>query len=471
MSTAHLKHLGAAALKYLTDILNLSLIKSQIPAIWKSSIIVPLLKRGKDAGLCESYRLITLLCPASRILEKCLQPTILKHLNFAGHQHGFRSRHLTVIALCDVATAISNRFNKQKPADGTVLVAIDMSKAFDTVKHSKLLEFIKITLPEALKRWLANFLQGRQAKTLFRDILSKARVVRFGVSHGSVLSPLLFIFYVADAPSPPPDITIKSYADNFTSIKFGTNISEMAGTQTNYLKDLVQFFEDRNLKISIDKSFVTLITPQTAQFKTDRDVQINNTKIKMKNQAKKLLAKKPAKKERMHSFGPNCRETAQKCYQENVLKALSGTDWGQYKETLLMTYQAVVRSKIEYAAPVITPTLSDSNVEEKHQKVQNSALRTITGCHTMSHIYHLHQETTTLPVMRHLRLRTNQHHLANHVPGQPGKHLTEEPKTPPRLLKETLQTRYEERYIEYLLNNNEPLNEKNIANFSKNTHK
>ena len=91
----------------------------------------------------------------------------------------------------------------------------------------------------------------------------------------------------------------------------------------------------------------------------------------------------------MHSFGPNCRETAQKCYQENVLKALSSTDWGQYKETLLMTYKALVRSKIEYAAPVITPTLSDSNVEEKHQKVQNSALRTITGCHTMSHIYHL----------------------------------------------------------------------------------
>ena len=86
-------------------------------------------------------------------------------------------------------------------------------------------------------------------------------------------------------------------------------------------------------------------------------------------------------------------------------------------------------------------------------------------------IYHLHQETTTLPVMRHLRLRTNQHHLANHVPGHSGKHLTKEPKTPPRLLKETLQTRYEERYIEHLLNNNEPLNEKNIANFSKNTHK
>ena len=230
MSTAHLKHLGPAALSYLIEIFHLSLSKCQIRAIWKSSIIVPLLKPGKDTGLSESYRPVYLLCPASKILEKWLQPTILKHFNFAAHQHGFRSKHSTVTALCDIATAISNGFNKKKPADRTVLVAIDLSKAFDTVKHSKLLELI--ATPGALKRWLANFLQGRQAKTLFHDFLSEARVDRFGVPQRSVLSPLLFNFYVADAPSPPPDITIKSYADDFTSIIFGTNISEMAGKQT-----------------------------------------------------------------------------------------------------------------------------------------------------------------------------------------------------------------------------------------------
>ena len=136
MSTAHLKHLGPAALKYLTEIFHLSLSKCQIRAIWKSSIIVPLLKPGKDTGLSESYRPVSLLCPASKILEKWLQPTILKLFNFAAHQHGFRSKHSTVTALCDIATAISNEFNKNKPADRTVLVAIDLSKAFDTVKHS-----------------------------------------------------------------------------------------------------------------------------------------------------------------------------------------------------------------------------------------------------------------------------------------------------------------------------------------------
>ena len=467
ISTTHMKHLGPNAINYLTKIFNLSLSKCQIPAIWKSSVIIPLLKPGKDAGLSNSYRPVSLLCPASKILEKCIQPLITEHLHFASHQHGFRSKHSTVTALCDITTAISNGFNRKKPADRTLLVAIDLSKAFDTVKHSKLLDLInKTSLPSALKRWLANFLQGRQARTLFRDSLSKARIVRFGVPQGSVLSPLLFNYYVADAPSPTDEIKIKSYADDFTSLILGTDIPAMAGKQTEYLAELRNFFEERNLQISIDKSFVTLMTPQTAQYKTVPEVKINNEQIRMNNQAKIL----GITFDTMHTFGAHCRDTAKKCSQRNnALKALAGTDWGSDKETLLMTYKAVVRSKLEYGAAVITPTLSESNIE-KLQKVQNSALRTITGCHAMTHIDHLHQETSVLPVRRHLRMRTIQHHLANHLPDHPGNQLTKEPKNPPRLMKETLQTRYEERYIEPLLDSNRPLTEKKYRNLLKTIH-
>ena len=117
ISTTHMKHLGPNAINYLTKIFNLSLSKCQIPAIWKSSVIIPLLKPGKDAGLSNSYRPVSLLCPASKILEKCIQPLITEHLHFASHQHGFRSKHSTVTALCDITTAISNGFNRKKPAD------------------------------------------------------------------------------------------------------------------------------------------------------------------------------------------------------------------------------------------------------------------------------------------------------------------------------------------------------------------
>ena len=75
--------------------------------------------------------------------------------------------------------------------------------------------------------------------------------------------------------------------------------------------------------------------------------------------------------------------------RNNILKALAGTSWGQQKETLLMTYKAVGRSIINYAAPVWSPNLHDTNYR-KIQYTQNEALRIATGCLKMSSIDHLH---------------------------------------------------------------------------------
>ena len=83
--------------------------------------------------------------------------------------------------------------------------------------------------------------------------------------------------------------------------------------------------------------------------------------------------------------------------RNNILIALAGTSWGQQKETLPMTYKAVGRSIINYAAPVWSPNLHDTNYR-KIQYTQNEALRIATGCHKMSGIDHLHTEAEMLKV-------------------------------------------------------------------------
>ena len=158
--------------------------RSQIPAICKTSIILPLLKPGKPADESASYRPISLLCqlPAVKILEKCLLPTLNEHMKLSKHQRGFRPRHSTVTALHELSTAITNGFNQPKPAHRTILFALDLSKAFDTVCHATLLDLVnKTTLPGAVVRWLSTYLHGRKARTLFRDVLSSARIFRTGV--------------------------------------------------------------------------------------------------------------------------------------------------------------------------------------------------------------------------------------------------------------------------------------------------
>ena len=92
----------------------------------------------------------------------------------------------------------------------------------------------------------------------------------------------------------------------------------------------------------------------------------------------------------------------------NVLKALTGTSWGQQRETIEITYKSLIRSLFTYACPVWLPFTSNTNIQ-KLQVVQNSALRIATGCVRSTDLDHLHRETKILPVKNHLSLLSAQY--------------------------------------------------------------
>ena len=88
--------------------------------------------------------------------------------------------------------------------------------------------------------------------------------------------------------------------------------------------------------------------------------------------------------------------------RNNMLKALSGSSWGQENQTLLLTYNALGKSIASYDAPFWSTNASDSSFK-KIQTAQNATLRTATGAHKMASIDHLHQEFLTLKVKGPLR--------------------------------------------------------------------
>ena len=107
LSIFHLKNLGPRAIEYITALFNLSVTTCQIPAIWKSSLIIPIPKPGKDTLVGTSYQPISLLCPAAKVLESLILPTINKYLQPAPGQHGFRPDHSTTSALLQITTDIA----------------------------------------------------------------------------------------------------------------------------------------------------------------------------------------------------------------------------------------------------------------------------------------------------------------------------------------------------------------------------
>ena len=441
ISTLHLKHLGTAGLNYLTDLFNISVTTSTIPAIWKCSTIIPLLKPKKPAEDSSSYRPVSLLCPAIKVLERLILPTLTEHLPVPDIQHGFRQKHSTVSALHDFNQDVADGFSQKKPPSRTVLLQIDLSKAFDMVSHQKLLKDLnQTTLPDHLKRWFNGYLHGRQSKVNFRNSTSTGRNVRTGVPQGAVTSPILFNFYLSQLPTPPAGVKLVQYADDISVYATGKNIQALSNGINSYIDRLVDFLEERELAVSPEKSTVTLFTPDTKEFKIHPNVQIKNKRVKL-DQSPKLLG---VTFDTMHTFSHHVTKTVAKAKTKvNMLKALAGSSWGQDKETLLITYKSICRSTLEYGAPIWSPIVSDSSWE-KLQRVQNQALRVATGCTAMSEVHHLHQETKVLPLKEHATMVTKQYVAACFHSAHPGnKHLGKPPPARSRL-KPTLVRHQEE---------------------------
>ena len=251
-----MKHLGPRAIEYITTLFNLSATTCRILAIWKSPLIIPIPKPGKDTSQGTSYRPISLICPAAKVLESLFLPTINKYLIPAQDQHGFRREHSTTSALLQLTTDVAVGFNQRKPPDRT-----DLSAAFDTVCHNNLLSKIhRSQFPPATVRWPSCYLRGRQAKTCFRGVKSTSRKVNTGVPQGSKLSPSLFSFYIADMPIPTDPVKRVCYADDLTVWASGVNIPDLEVSINNYLEEITAYLKDNSLMISASKSSVTLLT-------------------------------------------------------------------------------------------------------------------------------------------------------------------------------------------------------------------
>ncbi len=180
-----------------------------------------------------------------------LLPTFTHHLSLAEHQHGFRKVHSTTTALSVINAQIVHGLNQKPPCERTILVALDLLKAFDTVNHTTLLDDIEqSTLPPGLKRWTMNYLSCRHSAVLFRGQNSKLRRIKQGVPEGGVLFPLLFNFYISKLPQPPEGISVTSYADDCTILTSGNGIDGMCSKVNGHLSDVSRFFSARSLTLS-----------------------------------------------------------------------------------------------------------------------------------------------------------------------------------------------------------------------------
>lgn len=265
ITNLHLKHLGPHGVQALTNISNYSYQHCKIPTIWKKGKIITILKPKKDPTQAASYRPITLLCTPSKIIERHILHNINPHILLSPTQHGFRPNHSTNTLLTNLTQHTFDGINCKRPAQRTILATVDISKAFDAIPRFPLTDKIyNTTMPNNTKRWLANYLSGRQSYVSYNNKSSHTRILPNGVPQGSVLSPTLFNLYMHDIPTPIDNrVQVASYADDITIISTHNNVKTATTLLQHYINRLETWLGTNRLKVAPAKSTVTLLTSDT----------------------------------------------------------------------------------------------------------------------------------------------------------------------------------------------------------------
>ena len=110
-------------------------------------------------------------------------------------QSAYRKNHSTETALLYVTSAVKSAMDKKQ---GTILLLVDFSSAFDKINHNILIRRLRLRygfVGKALD-WLIYYLKERTQRVVIGDQSSSTTTLTRVVPQGSVLGPLLFSLYV-----------------------------------------------------------------------------------------------------------------------------------------------------------------------------------------------------------------------------------------------------------------------------------
>ena len=107
-----------------------------------------------------------------------------------------------------------------------VAAFLDVGKAFDNVWHNGLgYKIFQLDVPTKLTRWLSEFLVGCVIQVNVNGFLSNQINPKAKAPQGSVLSPLLFLIYVNDLPTPHhKQNSLSQFADDTAQWAFSLNV-------------------------------------------------------------------------------------------------------------------------------------------------------------------------------------------------------------------------------------------------------
>ena len=164
----------------------------------------------------KNCRPISLPSVVGKVFERVVAEVVCGHLKdivlLSDQQFGFRPGRSTSDQLMLLTRHWQDTLDEGRD---TVVVALDIARAFDKVWHRGLLEKLRAKgIPGGLLHLLWNYLEDRSLSVAVNGETSESLPVEASVPQGSILGPLLLNIYVDDLLQLLPAVT--AYADGCT---------------------------------------------------------------------------------------------------------------------------------------------------------------------------------------------------------------------------------------------------------------
>jgi ribonuclease HI/endonuclease/exonuclease/phosphatase (EEP) superfamily protein YafD len=370
-----------------------------MPTAWKHATVIPIHKPGKPKDLPTSYRPISLTSALCKLHETMVANRIKYYLEhnqlLQDDQSGFRSNRCTMDQILRLQSDIKKAFfNKQQLG----AVFIDLEKAFDLVWTEGLLFKLKrIGITGHAYVFIKNFLTDRKIQVRVGNSTSDTQDLLTGTPQGSVLSPILFTILFDDLSEVIKRTGCKlgKYADDGAIWKSSKDSTKLQYDLQGALDALVKWSRTWGFKISSEKT-VAMLFHRCAPSKEVIQLSINKVPVVFKTEAKLL----GMWFDQYLTWGYHIDQLVQRLKVDcNLLRCLTGTDFGADKQSLLRIFTSLIQSKIDYGSQAYHT--ASKTALAKLDVLQNRALRIVTGARLSTNTRALAAEAGVTPL--HLR--------------------------------------------------------------------
>jgi len=238
----------------LTQYYNILMKAGIFPGILKIGKITPVYKKGNPEDL-GNYRPVSTLPIFGKIFEKVIYSRLysfaLSQNIINENQFGFRESHSTSHAINHSLSIIQESLSRKQHVLG---IFIDLSKAFDTIDHKILLAKLgRYGIRGVAGSLIESYLSIRTQYTEVLKEKSDSLIIQFGVPQGSVLGPLLFLFYINDISRLSDIGVFVLFADDTNIFIEGKTAREVYRKGNELLKYLLRYMTLNKLHINMSK--------------------------------------------------------------------------------------------------------------------------------------------------------------------------------------------------------------------------